>query len=536
MDRGDMTIAWEGPTAILASAWLVGVVVLAACGGEPASPPRPTPVPDQPGISAEPSPTLQPTARTARTPPVARAPGPASTAELEPESTLRTTPTETPEPEATPTPEPTPTPTQAPGPTPTAVPTPTPIPTVTPVPTPTPIPTATPAPTPVPIPPIGGVDNSITKRDKEYHYVIDLPDNWSEEWPGRYGSTSPWGRLLISSQYLPSGYTLDQFTQLVLHNPQRDWWSNPSLFKITSVEEVFQDGQPAKRVRYRVQEAPQYCVLDVEELVVVSQVLPGNPQGFRVKAWMCEHDITAHGPARDRILESFRVTTRTAAYYRQFLSVKGVTVKADATVNPNALKAGAEMVAAMLSGREDIVRCMARTRAELSIIPRDQTLTSVPEYAYLKGTTDFTGRSRDTYDLRGVGGVPGQPVSSTAEEQVLGNRDSKHPYFPYRGLVTVHEFAHGIQNLCFTEDDHEEWDGFYREAVQEGLYPGTHMMSNVMEFFAVFTTGYFGVTDELDPVNSREALRRRFPQIFQALDEIYEGATVPKVYRTRQQR
>ena len=529
MDPGDATAAWKRAIAFLALAWL-GVSVLAACGGEPASPPRPTPVPDEPGISAEPSPTLQPTASAAPTPPDALPPEPTSTVELEPEPTLSTTPAETGEPEATPTPEPTPTPTQAPSPTPTTVPTPTPIPTVTPVPTPTSIPT------PVPAPPTGGIDKSVGKRDKEYHYVIEFPDNWSEEWPGRYASESPWGRLNISSQYLPGEYRVDQFAQLVLYDLRQDWWSNPSLFKITSVEDILQDGQSAKRVRYRVQEAPQYCVLNVEELVVVSQALPGNPQGFRVRAWMCEHDVAAHGPARDRILESFRVATRTAAYYRQFLSVKGVTVKADASVNPNALKAGAEMVAAMLSGREDIVRCMARTRAELAIIPRDQTLTSVPEYAHLKGTTDFTGRSRDTYDLRGVGGVPGQPVSSTAEEQVLGNRDSKHPYFPYQGLVTVHEFAHGIQNLCFTEDDHEEWDGFYREAVQEGLYPGTHMMSNAMEFFAVFTTGYFEVTDELDPVNSQAALKRRFPQVFRALDAIYEGATIPRVYRTRLQR
>ena len=51
---------------------------------------------------------------------------------------------------------------------------------------------------------------------------------------------------------------------------------------------------------------------------------------------------------------------------------------------------------------------------------------------HLKGTVDFTGRSRDTYDLRGVGAVPGLPVSSTAEEQVLGSLGPEHPYQPYR--------------------------------------------------------------------------------------------------------
>ena len=65
---------------------------------------------------------------------------------------------------------------------------------------------------------------------------------------GRDASESPWGRRLISSQYHASGITPDQFTQLVLYKPQHDWWPNPSLFKITSVEEVLLDGQPAKRV------------------------------------------------------------------------------------------------------------------------------------------------------------------------------------------------------------------------------------------------------------------------------------------------
>ena len=100
----------------------------------------------------------------------------------------------------------------------------------------------------------------------------------------------------------------------------------------------------------------------------------------------------------------------------------------------------------------------------------------------------------------------------------------------------MHEISHRIQNLCFRVEDHEEWDGFYAEAVQAGVYPGTHMMANVREFFAVFTTGYFEVTDELDPVNDRETLKNRFPEVFVALDEIYGGATLPEEYRKRLER
>ena len=377
---------------------------------------------------------------------------------------------------------------------------------------------------------------SVLKRELEYRYTIDLPDNWSQEGEGRYSSASTSARLTISSQFLPTGYTGDQFTQLVQDDLHRDWWPDASMFKITSVAQEDVDGQLTARIRYRVQESPDFCALDVEELVIVSQVLQRNPHGFRVKAWMCEHDVPNHEPTRKTILSSFRITTVPAAYYTQFMSVNGVPIKARGTVDPAALQAGAEIVAVMLSGRQDIAPCMTRRRAELAIVPKDQTLTSLPEYHFLKGTRDFTGRSRDTFEIRGVGGVPSQPVSSAAEEQLLGTLEPQHPYYPFRGLVTVHEFAHGIQNLCFTQQDREQWNKFYEEAVQAALYPGSHMMTDVNEYFAVMTTWYFEVTDELGADSVRDDLKLRFPKVYQALDEIYGGAILPEKYRSRQRR
>ena len=193
---------------------------------------------------------------------------------------------------------------------------------------------------------------------------------------------------------------------------------------------------------------------------------------------------------------------------------------------------GAEIVGAMLSGRPDIARCMARSMGDLAIVPRDQPLTSLPEYRHLEGTTDFTGRRRDNFDIRGVGGVPGLPVSSAGEEQLLGNLEPHHPYYPFRGLVAVHEFAHGIQNLCFAQADHEQWVNFCEEAVQADLYSGSHMMTDVNEYFAVMTTWYFEVTDELGEISDRDELKEQYPNVFYALDEIYAGATAPEKYRT----
>ena len=114
-------------------------------------------------------------------------------------------------------------------------------------------------------------------------------------------------------------------------------------------------------------------------------------------------------------------------------------VRAHESVDPAALQAGAEIVDAMLSGREDIPGCMAQKEGDLAIIPKDQVNTDLPEFADLKGTKDFTGRSRDTFELRGLGGTGSRPTTA-GEEQLLGNWDSHHPWYPYLGFMVRESF------------------------------------------------------------------------------------------------
>ena len=363
------------------------------------------------------------------------------------------------------------------------------------------------------------------KREVDYDYTIELPDDRTERVD-----------IEITSTRFPVLRGIDQYFQQAQDNLKEDWedfWFTPSLFETLSVDKEITDEQAIIRMRYRVREAG-YCVLDVVDVVLVSQIVPGSPQVFRIRAWMCEHEVTTRGQLRDDVLNSFEVITKPkpAPYYTQFVSVKGVAVKAHESVDPAALQAGAEIVDAMLSGREDIPGCMARNGGYLAIVPRDQVNTDLPEFVRSKGTTTATGHSYDTFEIRGLGGIVGQPVSSVGEEQIMGNWGPEHPWYPYRGLVAVHEYAHGIQNLCFTPKDWDKWNRFYDKAVEENWYPGSHMMRSVEEFFAVFSTGYFEATFELGDDPNREELRARYPEIIQALDEIYRGATIPEKYRT----
>ncbi len=166
----------------------------------------------------------------------------------------------------------------------------------------------------------------------------------------------------------------------------------------------------------------------------------------------------------------------------------------------------------------------------MAIIPKDEYITTLPEFAWLKGRTDFTGRTYESFQLRGAGAVKGQPVSATSEEMLL---DLPEVRYPYGSLVTVHEFAHGMQNLCFTQSDHENWGKFYAVALQANIFPGTHMMADVHEFFAVFSTAYFEVTDELGKGVDREMLREDYSEVVGSLDDIYGGATLAPELRMR---
>ncbi len=342
----------------------------------------------------------------------------------------------------------------------------------------------------------------------------------------------------VTSLSLRKGSTLRHFAEQVREGLEQEWWPTRSLFSITSFQETQIDGQDAYLITYRVRESPAYCIVDVAEIVMVSDLLPGNPQGFRTRAWMCDYDVPRYRAERIQILESFRVTPRPATYYTQFLSVKGVTIKATSKVDPKALTVAAEIIGPMLSGREDLSNCMADVGGDLAIIPKDKYVTTLPEYAHLKGRSDFTGRTYESFQLRGLGGGKGQPISSTSEESLLRLDADEHPYgrYAFDSLITVHEYAHGIQNLCFTQDDHERWNGFYDAAKRAGIFPGTHMMHNVKEFFAVFSTAYFEVTDEIGRGAGRSTVKADYPQIFESLEEIYRGAVLPAELRSRRSR
>ena len=389
--------------SLTALALAISLSIVACTSQGPVLPPAPT-VTLLPTVTA--APTLAPAPSVMPRPTAIPLPAPATAPNPTPIPTARPTPTATPAPKVTPQPTPTATPRSTP--------------------TATPLPTATPTRLPTPV---AASESSFVVRDSEYGYTISLSDEWveSDERPGKHARSSPWSRVHITSHALRKGSTLRHFAENVRDGLGRDWWPTRSLLQITSFQGSQINEQDAYLITYRVQESPEYCVVDVAEIVMVADSLPYNPLGFRARVWMCEREVPEHGPERMRILESFSIITRPATYYTQFLSVKGVTIKATGKVDPAAFDVAADIIRPMLSGREDIPDCMADVGGGLAIIPRDEYVTTLPEYAYLKGRSDFTDRTYESFQLRGLGGVKGQPVSSTSEESLLRLDVDEHP-------------------------------------------------------------------------------------------------------------
>lgn len=199
----------------------------------------------------------------------------------------------------------------------------------------------------------------------------------------------------------------------------------------------------------------------------------------------------------------------------------GVTIKAPKSVSPDALKVAKQAITKMLSRRPDIAERMKDRKAALAIIPRNAFITILPEFSSLSGKNDPNGNPYDSFKVRGAGGVPGQPVTATSEENLL--RLKGDPFAAEN--ITVHEFAHGIMNLGFSDDEKRQWVAIYNNAKQKNLFPGAFAMTNADEYWAELTQSYFGVNNE---INGPMLIGQRDPEAFRFLEAVYGNAKPSK--------
>jgi hypothetical protein len=134
---------------------------------------------------------------------------------------------------------------------------------------------------------------------------------------------------------------------------------------------------------------------------------------------------------------------------------------------------------------------LAGLTVELHIIPKDKKLTDLAEFAYLKGTKTWDGRTYD--ELRGVGGTKsGSTIRyAVAEEQLTGG--GEQAYAP--GFVAEHESGHIVEQFAMTKDQKDALKKAYDDRKAAGgpwLNPESYTSGGADEYFAQSTSAWFG--------------------------------------------
>ena len=217
------------------------------------------------------------------------------------------------------------------------------------------------------------------------------------------------------------------------------------------------------------------------------------------------------------------------AYYTKYCDADGIPVLGGALLPDAALQRAWSQARYMLKMRQDLLEEMVNQGTRIAIVSKDEGITDLPEYANLDTTNPLPGGQLWDDRSRGFGAVPGRPVSSGAEENLLclGLGDDR-----YNGeSIFVHEFAHSIHlmGLNFAEPGFEaELNAAYDAAMLAGTYDNTYATENAQEYWAEGVQNWFNLNLEAIPsdgihnaINTRAELKASDPTLHELLSRIF---------------
>ncbi|MBC7712251.1 MAG: hypothetical protein H7177_02870 [Rhizobacter sp.] len=243
-----------------------------------------------------------------------------------------------------------------------------------------------------------------------------------------------------------------------------------------------------------------------------------------------EHEtekIAAAGEELDSVTGKVIAKLSLTEFYKKSKEINGLIVKGSVSIEDISLVKAGATIEKMLSKREDIRARMILNRADIVVIAKSENYCDIPEARNLRDVKTFDGRS--FCDICGGGGVPGRPITTVCEDNLL--KTTKDPYFGTEDILT-HEFAHAIHILGMEERDKTSLTNLYNKAKEKKIfeknYKGepTYMMANEQEFFACLSAAWFGVHNPKSlsvsqELVNRNSIREKLPDMYEFMKTIY---------------
>lgn len=206
-----------------------------------------------------------------------------------------------------------------------------------------------------------------------------------------------------------------------------------------------------------------------------------------------------------------------SSFYTKYLNVNGIHIISSHKVPDSALYAAGRTIEAMTRMLPPkVLKAMTSINTRIGVMGRYEGTTDIPEHAYLAQDTAINWNLR----ARGLGGTLYLPLTTCAEENVLGYQIDKY----HAEDILIHEFAHSIELIGIAQVDpsiQKELKDALEAARASGKWLNTYAGSNPEEYWAEGVQDWFNVNAEVEQVNgvhnrvnTREELKRYDPVLY----------------------
>ena len=211
-------------------------------------------------------------------------------------------------------------------------------------------------------------------------------------------------------------------------------------------------------------------------------------------------------------------------FYAKYVDVNGLPLISSWRVPDSAFVAAHRTLYAMTCMLDSqILDTMIKSNARVAIMARYEGTTDLPEHHYLVNDTSLNWDLR----ARGLGGTVEEPLTSCAEENVLGYQIDKY----HAEDILVHEFSHAIHCIGIIQvypDFNKRLQKLYDKAMKSGIIEGTYRTYTIEEYWPEAVQDRFNVNAEMPHpdgkhnwCNTREELKQLDPDLYALLGEFF---------------